>query len=177
MMMWIFTRKILAGEPLPVFNHGEMWRDFTYIDDIVSGVEQSDPVYIYWLSRLARLVRRPGSIRDDDDGHAPATRLMSVCRRTGVVKRSTGPACMMSSALPAATCRLDRSSRMRAAIVAPREHMRERAAELAGADDGDLIIAWAIVMAAMKTELRGQVAIVTGGSRGIGFAIARGARR
>ena len=38
MMMWIFTSKILAGEPIPVFNHGEMWRDFTYIDDIVSGV-------------------------------------------------------------------------------------------------------------------------------------------
>jgi len=38
MMMWIFTRKILAGEPIPVFNDGEMWRDFTYIDDIVSGI-------------------------------------------------------------------------------------------------------------------------------------------
>jgi UDP-glucuronate 4-epimerase len=38
MMMWIFTDKILRGEPIPVFNHGEMWRDFTYIDDIVSGV-------------------------------------------------------------------------------------------------------------------------------------------
>ena len=38
MMMWIFTKKILAGEPIPVFNQGEMWRDFTYIDDIVSGV-------------------------------------------------------------------------------------------------------------------------------------------
>lgn len=38
MMMWIFTRKILAGEPIPVFNHGEMWRDFTYIDDIVTGI-------------------------------------------------------------------------------------------------------------------------------------------
>lgn len=38
MMMWIFTRKILAGEPIPVFNNGEMWRDFTYIDDIVAGV-------------------------------------------------------------------------------------------------------------------------------------------
>jgi len=37
MMMWIFTQKILAGEPIPVFNHGEMWRDFTYIDDIVVG--------------------------------------------------------------------------------------------------------------------------------------------
>ena len=38
MMMWIFTKKILAGEPIPVFNHGEMYRDFTYIDDIVAGV-------------------------------------------------------------------------------------------------------------------------------------------
>jgi UDP-glucuronate 4-epimerase len=38
MMMWIFTSKILAGEPIPVFNQGEMWRDFTYIDDIMAGV-------------------------------------------------------------------------------------------------------------------------------------------
>lgn len=41
MMMWIFTRKICAGEPLPVFNHGDMWRDFTFIDDIVAGVVAS----------------------------------------------------------------------------------------------------------------------------------------
>lgn len=38
MMMWIFTRAILAGQPIPVFNNGEMYRDFTYIDDIISGV-------------------------------------------------------------------------------------------------------------------------------------------
>ncbi len=38
MMMWIFTKAILAGQPIPVFNHGEMQRDFTYIDDIISGV-------------------------------------------------------------------------------------------------------------------------------------------
>ena len=38
MMMWIFTKKILEGDPIPVFNNGEMWRDFTYIDDIVAGV-------------------------------------------------------------------------------------------------------------------------------------------
>ncbi|MFM5894752.1 MAG: NAD-dependent epimerase/dehydratase family protein [Novosphingobium sp.] len=38
MMMWMFTQKILAGTPIPVFNHCEMQRDFTYIDDIVSGV-------------------------------------------------------------------------------------------------------------------------------------------
>jgi UDP-glucuronate 4-epimerase len=38
MAAFIFTRKILAGEPIPVFNHGEMHRDFTFIDDIVAGV-------------------------------------------------------------------------------------------------------------------------------------------
>lgn len=34
----IFTRAILADEEIRVFNRGDMWRDFTYIDDIVSGV-------------------------------------------------------------------------------------------------------------------------------------------
>ena len=38
MAMWIFTSKILSGAPIEVFNHGRMRRDFTYIDDIVSGV-------------------------------------------------------------------------------------------------------------------------------------------
>ena len=34
----LFTRAILAGEPITVFNHGRMRRDFTYVDDIVEGV-------------------------------------------------------------------------------------------------------------------------------------------
>ena len=34
----LFARAILAGEPIRVFNHGQMRRDFTYIDDIVEGV-------------------------------------------------------------------------------------------------------------------------------------------
>jgi UDP-glucuronate 4-epimerase len=38
MAMFLFTRAILAGEPIQVFNHGRMRRDFTYIDDIVEGV-------------------------------------------------------------------------------------------------------------------------------------------
>jgi UDP-glucuronate 4-epimerase len=38
MAMWIFTKALFAGEPLPLFNGGEMRRDFTYIDDIVRGV-------------------------------------------------------------------------------------------------------------------------------------------
>jgi UDP-glucuronate 4-epimerase len=50
----LFTRRILAGEPIPVFNHGRMRRDFTYIDDIVAGV-------------IACLDRPPAAV----DGAAP----------------------------------------------------------------------------------------------------------
>ncbi|WP_018994806.1 NAD-dependent epimerase [Thioalkalivibrio sp. ALJ2] len=38
MALFLFTRKILAGEPIDVFNYGHHRRDFTYIDDIVEGV-------------------------------------------------------------------------------------------------------------------------------------------
>jgi len=38
MAYWIFTEKILKGEPIQIFNHGKMSRDFTYVDDIVRGV-------------------------------------------------------------------------------------------------------------------------------------------
>jgi UDP-glucuronate 4-epimerase len=38
MAMWMFADRILKGEPIPVFNHGKMRRDFTYVDDIVAGV-------------------------------------------------------------------------------------------------------------------------------------------
>ncbi|MCY4055839.1 MAG: NAD-dependent epimerase [Cyanobacteria bacterium MAG CAR4_bin_6] len=45
MAYWTFTRKILAGEPLQVFNHGRMGRDFTYVDDVAAS--------------LARLLSKP----------------------------------------------------------------------------------------------------------------------
>lgn len=38
MALFMFTKKILAGEPIDVFNYGDHKRDFTYIDDIVEGV-------------------------------------------------------------------------------------------------------------------------------------------
>ncbi|MEM1317951.1 MAG: NAD-dependent epimerase, partial [Pseudomonadota bacterium] len=38
MALFLFTRKILAGEPIPVFNHGNHTRDFTYVSDIAEGV-------------------------------------------------------------------------------------------------------------------------------------------
>jgi UDP-glucuronate 4-epimerase len=38
MAAWLFAEAILAGKPIRLFNHGEMRRDFTFIDDIVAGV-------------------------------------------------------------------------------------------------------------------------------------------
>lgn len=35
-----FAKKIMAGEPIQIYNHGDMRRDFTYIDDIVAGIEK-----------------------------------------------------------------------------------------------------------------------------------------
>jgi len=40
MAYFTFTQKILRGETLQIFNHGDMYRDFTYIDDIVRGIEK-----------------------------------------------------------------------------------------------------------------------------------------
>ena len=41
MAMWLFTEAMLAGRPIKVFNYGNMERDFTYIDDVVQGIEAS----------------------------------------------------------------------------------------------------------------------------------------
>ena len=38
MAMWIFTKAIIAGEPIKLFNNGNMRRDFTYVDDVVEWV-------------------------------------------------------------------------------------------------------------------------------------------
>lgn len=38
MAMWIFTKAILEGKPIRLFNHGKMRRDFTYVDDVVESV-------------------------------------------------------------------------------------------------------------------------------------------
>lgn len=57
MALFLFTRAMLEGRPIDVFNHGKMVRDFTYIDDIVEGV-------IRVLDRVAE----PNS---DWDGRAP----------------------------------------------------------------------------------------------------------
>lgn len=52
MALFLFTKAILEGQPIKIFNHGEMVRDFTYIDDIAEGVvlaldrtATADPLY------------------------------------------------------------------------------------------------------------------------------------
>ena len=44
MALYLFTKAILAGEPIKVFNEGKMRRDFTYIDDIIEGVVRLLPL-------------------------------------------------------------------------------------------------------------------------------------
>jgi UDP-glucuronate 4-epimerase len=56
MALFLFTKAILEGRPIDVFNHGQMQRDFTYIDDIVEGV-----------IRVTDRVATPG------EGYDPAT--------------------------------------------------------------------------------------------------------
>lgn len=38
MALFKFTKAILAGQPIDVYNHGQMWRDFTYVTDLVRGI-------------------------------------------------------------------------------------------------------------------------------------------
>ena len=53
MALYIFTKKILNGVPIPVFNNGKMKRDFTYIDDIISGTRNAiDKNYDYEIFNL-----------------------------------------------------------------------------------------------------------------------------
>ncbi len=65
MSAYIFTRSILNGEPIPVFNRGDMRRDFTFIDDIVAGT-------------LAALDRTPGTDVGSADNDAPPHRLYNL---------------------------------------------------------------------------------------------------
>jgi UDP-glucuronate 4-epimerase len=57
MAMFIFAKAILAGQPVRLFNHGKMRRDFTYVDDVVQAV--------------VRLIGRPPQGNPDWDGNRP----------------------------------------------------------------------------------------------------------
>src|SRR5207249_10745248 len=57
MALFLFTKAILEGKPIDVFNHGKMQRDFTYVDDIVEGV--------------VRVLDRPAASDPNWSGQAP----------------------------------------------------------------------------------------------------------
>jgi UDP-glucuronate 4-epimerase len=57
MAMWLFTKAIVAGEPIKLFNHGKMRRDFTYVDDVVESV--------------VRMIERAPSANANWSGEAP----------------------------------------------------------------------------------------------------------
>src|SRR5437870_3908373 len=57
MALFVFTKAILAGQPIEVYNYGRMERDFTYIDDIVEGI--------------VRVLDRPAQPSPDWSGDAP----------------------------------------------------------------------------------------------------------
>ena len=63
MALFHFTRCILAGKPIEVFNHGHHRRDFTYVDDIVEGV----------VRVLDRVPTASVAETDSDNGDSPAT--------------------------------------------------------------------------------------------------------
>jgi UDP-glucuronate 4-epimerase len=66
MALFKFTKGILAGEPIPVFNEGRMVRDFTYVDDIVEGV--------------IRVIDRPSPYRVFNIGNSNRVELMRYIR-------------------------------------------------------------------------------------------------
>ena len=64
MALFLFTKAILAGEPIKVFNHGDMVRDFTFIDDIVEGI--------------VRLIHKPAVAAADFDAARPDPAISAV---------------------------------------------------------------------------------------------------
>ncbi len=61
MALFKFTEKILAGEPIDVYNHGHLSRDFTYIDDIVEGIVRILDAPPSTVHRLSSIVHEPSS--------------------------------------------------------------------------------------------------------------------
>jgi UDP-glucuronate 4-epimerase len=57
MAMFLFTKAIIDGQPIQVFNNGEMERDFTYIDDIIDGI--------------IRVIKNPATVNSEWSGLSP----------------------------------------------------------------------------------------------------------
>ncbi|MGH6663307.1 MAG: NAD-dependent epimerase/dehydratase family protein, partial [Pseudolabrys sp.] len=82
MALWIFTAAIAAGKPIKLFNHGQMRRDFTFIDDVVQAVvrlidrpAQSDP---QWSGDKPNPARSPAPWRIYNIGNNNPVELLDV---------------------------------------------------------------------------------------------------
>lgn len=94
MAMWLFTDAILAGRPIQLFNHGEMRRDFTFVDDIVDGL-----IRLLDLPPLADGMPKPGG------SHAPHaiynignSRSEELRRLVSLIEQATGKTAIVEPA-------------------------------------------------------------------------------
>ena len=77
MALFLFTRNILAGRPIDVFNRGRHRRDFTYIDDVVEGIVRGDRSARGPGRALARGGARPGHQRPRRTGSTTSATAMA----------------------------------------------------------------------------------------------------
>jgi len=96
MALFKFTKGILAGEPIPVFNQGKMVRDFTYVDDIVEGIvrvidqpARSDPS---WRGNDPAAATSSAPWRIFNIGNHQRVELMSYIR---AIEKATGRQAML----------------------------------------------------------------------------------
>ena len=87
MALFLFTRAILEGRPIDVFNHGNMERDFTYVDDVVEGVVR---VLARPAPPDARVVRRPARSGNQPRSVPPVQHRQRSPREAPSLRRGAG---------------------------------------------------------------------------------------
>lgn len=73
MALFLFTKAMLEDKPIDVYNHGDMWRDFTYVEDIVEGVYR----VTFRIPTMSKYESVPGSVLQvsgSENNPQPATR-------------------------------------------------------------------------------------------------------
>ena len=126
MALYLFTKAILAGEPIKVFNEGKMRRDFTYIDDIIEGVMRvmatsPSPIRLgtapsptlrpaprRGVSTISAITIRSNSGLSSARSKTPSARKPSVtlCPCSPATWKPHGPTCPTSSRTPDSARRL-----------------------------------------------------------------------
>ena len=95
MALYLFTKAILADQPIDVFNEGKMQRDFTYVDDIVEGVmrvaDRHPEPNAQWSGDQPDPGHKPCSLQDLQHRQSPAGRTAALHRHTGKGLGQAGP--------------------------------------------------------------------------------------